>query len=89
LTPKEKSFSIVYMNNQSKGRGRTKGSFSFITLSGEQLAKFPNVVVSRKWAEAVGIGSDAVAKNSIETLKGNSIASETETAEPIAAIVEL
>lgn len=50
-------------------RGRTKGSFSFITLSGETISKFPNVVVSRKWAEAVGIASGAVMKSSLETLK--------------------
>lgn len=74
------------MNSQTKtkikGRGRTVGSFSYVTLPGDQLAKYPNVVVSRKWAEAVGIGSGVVAKNSIETLKSVSIpASETQTPE--------
>jgi len=70
------------MNTASKtkgaGRGRTKGSFSFITVSAETLNGFPSVVVSRKWAEAVGIADNLVAKNSLETFKKASIA-ETET----------
>jgi|TARA_R110000868_G_scaffold355318_1_gene616762 hypothetical protein len=70
------------MNTASKikgaGRGRTKGSFSFITVSAETLNGFPNVVVSRKWAEAVGIADNLVAKNSLETFKKASVA-ETET----------
>lgn len=70
-----------------KGRGRTLGSFSFLTLTGETLSKFPNVVVSRKWAEAVGIGGGAVAKNSLETLKQTTITTaEAET--PLQVTIE-
>lgn len=70
-----------------RGRGRTKGSYSFITVSGDVISRFPNVVVSRKWAEAVGIGNDVVAKNSLETLKQTTIATaEAET--PVQVTIE-
>jgi RNase P/RNase MRP subunit p29 len=62
------------------GRGRTKGSFSFITVPAEKLTGLPQVVVSRKWAEAVGIAGDVVAKSSLETLK---VASVTVTETPV------
>jgi hypothetical protein len=70
------------MNTETKikgaGRGRTKGSFSFITIPAANLAGFPQVVVSRKWAEAVGLADNAVAKNSLETFK-KAASVETET----------
>lgn len=43
-----------------KGSGRTKGSFSFVKVSLEDLqskvadTKTPMIVISRKWAEQVG-----------------------------------
>jgi hypothetical protein len=74
------------MNTQSQtkgaGRGRTKGSFSFVTVSLQELAEKLNgqasVVVSRKWAENIGLANNAVAKNSLETFKKAAIV-ENET----------
>jgi hypothetical protein len=73
------------------GRGRTKGSFSFTTMKLSdlcaQLNPNTNVVVSRKWVEAIGLTTDAVAKNSLETLKQTNVPAETSI--PIAVEVEL
>ena len=54
---------------KTKGKqGKTKGAFSFVEVSGETLSKFPRVIISRKWAEAVGISNLPNPKSAIETL---------------------
>ena len=74
------------------GRGRTLGSYSFVTVPLKelcsQLGENTNVIVSRKWVEAIGLQTNAVAKNSLETIKQTSVASSDAVA-PLAATIEL
>lgn len=74
-------------------RGRTKGSFSFTTMKlGDlcsQLNPNTNIVLSRKWVEAIGLTTDDIAKNSIETLKQTNIPAASAPSEPLQVEVEL
>jgi hypothetical protein len=74
-------------------RGRKAGSYSFTTMKlGDLCAQLNpniNIVLSRKWVEAVGLTSDSIAKNSIETMKQTSVPSVTAPSEPLQVEVEL
>lgn len=80
------------MNIQSKGRGRTKGSFSFTTMPLKelvaQLGADANVVLSRKWVEGIGLKNAGEAKNSIQTLKQTVVPSSDATATTLQVTVE-
>lgn len=77
------------MNTSSKsnGRGRTKGSFSFTTMTLKdlqaQLGADANVVLSRKWVESIGLKNAGEAKNSILTLKQTVVPASESTATPM------
>lgn len=68
------------------GRGRRVGSYSFVSVPAETLAGIPNVIVSRKWLEAIGLAGNVVAKNSLETYVKATVAEPTAT--PVSFSVE-
>ena len=76
---------------KSKGRGRTKGSFSFVTISlkelQSQVGSDTNIVLSRKWAESIGLKNAGEAKNSTQTLKQTVIPSSDATATPMLQVL--
>ena len=53
---------------KGKGRGKTKGATSFVTISlnalNEVLKPTASVMVSRKFVEALGLSGNKVASNS-------------------------
>lgn len=82
------------MNNATKsnGRGRTKGSYSFTTMTLKdlqaQLGADANVVLSRKWVESIGLKNAGEAKSSILTLKQVVVTSSESTETPLQVSVE-
>ena len=73
---------------KKQGSGRTKGSFSFVKISLDDLnAKFKDtttpIVVSRKYAEQVGFTNltSTSAKGTFESIQG------TEASQTVAAVV--
>ena len=75
------------------GRGRTVGSFSFVTMKlgdlCDQLNPNTNIIVSRKWVEAIGLTANLTAKNSLDTLKQTAVAFESSAPEGLVVEVEL
>lgn len=78
--------------NKGAGRGRTKGSFSFIAVRvGDILAQVgenAEIPLSRKWAEAIGLKNTGESKSSIQILKQTAIPSSDATATTLQVSVE-
>jgi hypothetical protein len=74
------------------GRGRTVGSYSFVTMKlGDlcnQLNPNTNIVLSRKWVEAIGLTATVAAKNSLETMKQTAVSSSAPAETPLEATIE-
>lgn len=77
---------VIEVKPKGPGRGRKLGSFSFVSVPAETLAGIPNVIVSRKWLEAIGLAGNVVAKNSLETYVKATVAEPTAT--PVSFSVE-